>query len=311
MKLYLNVEMKNVSQPSRLSSAAETFLQPYRYLFNGKSYEILDGQIIQEELSFPEKNYMRTAAAVVAFIPTFFAGVLLRFVENLFNINPESRALLEQFYARKVEFPQAPNDRELNDFYDEVAGLYNNVFRRIEQTPDIWNNEQIINDFSQAMEKGYQFMDLYFKKLAQECEKNPNEMKRRMIEQSQNFPPDKQNQQEYARIFFMFPLYYKMARGWSYKYYTPGIFLNAEAARNYVVDPSKLEIRCARELTQEQNRPYFNPTKPQYRWRELYNAFCDKLDAYGLREARDTRFDNYSRHDTKKVTSVWLDTTPT
>ncbi len=300
MKFYLNAEIKNLNQPSLLSSAAETCLQPYRYLFNGKSYQIVDKQIVQEELSFPEKNYLKTTSAVLAFIPGFIAGTLLRLVETLMGINAESRALIDQFSQREIKLHQAPENTPLNEFGKIIGENYEKVFVKISKTPDIWKDAQFIADFSELMEQNYRYMDLYFKTLAAECKNDPVAMTERMIVQPQNRTGKEKSKLDYSYTFFGFSTRYHLARGCA-----------CQVVPKYSIDPDEpLPLDYAESLTPEQQEPYFNPTKPQYRWRELYNTFCDKVDAYGLRvhlEAGrgDQRFSSWSRHDTKKVKAYY------
>jgi len=276
--------------------------------------EILDGQIVKECPSFQEKSFLGTVAAIAALIPAFIIGVVVKLFAVLFTKYSEDKALVEQFFQREIRLPEAPTGITLEAFRGQIALQAEPVLARIGSEESIWQDEGFIQEYSQVLEEYFTFMQLYFKDLEEESHHDVQAMRDRMIVQPQNRASRgfDINGQDYSYSFFPFSSLYHFARSCAIRYD------RAEyASQMGIGDDEEMPLREKFELTEADQEPYFNPTKPQYRWRQLYNAFCAKVDENGLRsllESRDgdTRFSNWSRPDLVMVKNYYNpDTMPT
>lgn len=304
MNLYLNTSIDNHNETSFLTRLADTCLLPSRYLFNATSIEILNGEVIQEEPLFPEKNYLYTAAAIIALVPGILFGTCTRVLAILLCDNAASRAIADQFYQRSIELPQAPDQTTLAQYSEATADQTAQILNRIQEDRSIWQDPQFIQDFSTVMENAYRYTEIYFRQLAAECNNNPAAMKNKMILQPQNRQPG-DTSQDYSHTFFHISKLYHLARG-CYSRVSP------ETAQNWGYLPhEEAPMRPQIPLPLDKQEPYFNPTKPQYQWRQLYNTFCEKVDQAGLRplleaQGGDRRFSNWSKPDTHKVSHYMI-----
>ena len=322
MQLHLNTEIKIAREMPEMKIAndtsftfrlAQVALAPYRYLFDGKTIVIdqvqAQKEVIHVHPNFPEKSMFKTALAVMALVPGLIVGVLLRFASILLGGDRESIALVEQFYQRKIELPQAPEGATLAQYRQEIAPFNDEVMGRIGEDPAIWQDPQFVRDFTTALENAYRFTEVYFRQLGQECENNPRQMVDRMIFQPQQGLGDRQ---DFCHTFFYFPTLYQRARGHA-------ALISSTLREQYGIgEEERMPLKANPRLTEEQQRPFFDPRTPQYRWRMMQNAFCDKLDQLNLRplleadRGGDGRFSNWARHDRKMVTNYSIpDTTPT
>jgi hypothetical protein len=306
--MFFNIELVNKNDLSLLRTVENTCLKPVRYLFKGRTIEILNDQIIKDEPSFGPRTYLGMALAIATFIPGLIFGILAKALNSLGNRYRNDQAFLKQFLHVKPSLPSAPAmtlDAYLQNFWPKIDALRN----QIKDDEAIWKDGGFIQECSQIMEEGYASMELYFRQLAKECNSDPVLMKEQMIMQPQNRETPSQ---DYSHTFFIFSKLYHQARSCA-----------TQLDRKTWADPmgmgdhEPMPIREKEFLTEEDQEPYFNPTKPQYRWRQLYNAFCDLVDKYGVRshlEKRggDTRFSNWSHPDTQKVFGFYYpDTLPT
>jgi hypothetical protein len=60
----LNIEIINKDDSSFLRKAENFCLQPLRYLFNGRTYEILNHQIVKDAPYDDNRSYIKVAVAV-------------------------------------------------------------------------------------------------------------------------------------------------------------------------------------------------------------------------------------------------------
>ncbi len=310
MNLYLNTNIDNHNETSFLTRLADTCLLPSRYLCNAASIEILNGEVIQEEPLFPEKNYLYTAAAIIALVPGIIFGTFTRLLAVLLGDNAMSRTIADQFYKRSIQLPQVPAGTTLAQYSQATTDQTTQILNRIQEDRAIWQDPQFIQDFTTVMENAYRYTEIYFRQLAAECNNDPAAMKDRMILQPQNRRSG-DTSQDYSHTFFHITKLYHLARGCNSR-------ITREMAERWGYLPhEEAPMRPEQPLPLVKQEPYFNPTKPQYQWRQLYNTFCDKVDQAGLRsllEANggDGRFSKWSKHDTHKVSHyVFPDTLPT
>lgn len=314
MKLLLDTEILSTVHTPLSAQMAQFALKPYRYLFEGRTILINEAnrpkQIQKVHPSFAEKNMFVTALAVAALVPGLICGVLLRLFAVILGDYKEMRSIVEQFYQQRLVLPQPPPNVNLEQYREQILPLSNQLRDRIGQDSAIWQNPEFVQDFSNAMENAYRYSEIYFRQLSQECNADPRAMVDRMILQPQNDTVG--NRQNFCHTFFYLPLLYTQARG------CVSHITTQERERYGMEDDEPSFLRPAPSLSEAQQAPYFQPGTPQYRWRELHNAFCDKLDALKLRpllngiQNGDKRFSRWAQHDVKMVRKYGpKDTLPT
>lgn len=287
MELHLNTEMINRSGISARCKVAQACLKPYRYLFDGKTVEIFQGRIVQARPSFPtnpiipETGMHRTALAVIGLVPGLIVGITLRIVSILMGDDKQSRSLIEQFYQRRLVLPEIPPGVSLDQFHRGVAQQRIALLNRIGSDRAIWQDPQFIQEFSALMENAYRYSEIYFRQLYQECSGDPQTMVDRMLLKPESGRLG--NRQDYYNTFSYLPTLYYFARG---------CITRADESKREVLglNPNeRMPMKAAVFVSEIEQRPYFDPSAPQYRWRELHNAFCAKLDQLNLRPLLNAR----------------------
>lgn len=314
MNLDLHTEIINHSHPSYLCTIANTALKPLRSLFDGTTIEILNDHIVRQESSFYEEtDYLTTAIAIATLIPGYIVGVLFRALAVYFDRYAEDRALVNQFYQRPAPLPISPSGVTLAEFSQSFNTKREAVLDRIDTDKAIWQDPTFIQDISLVMEEGYKYMDVYFRQIREEGGHAVNEIKDLMLLQSRGRESGSTDQ-NYAFIFFAFSTFYHLARCCVTRLHES----ERQGRCRYIPLEQKMPLRPQNTLTNRDEEPYFNPTKPQYRWRELYNAFCTKIDDInGLRSLLEQsgsgrRYSNWSHPDLQKNPLFYYpDTIPT
>lgn len=307
---FFTTEIRNHDNPSYLRDLESISLKPVRYLFEGRTIEILRGEIVKDCPSFGKRTYKGLALAIATLIPGIILGILSEIFNTLFNAQyAKDKDLITAFSAKKMTLPEAPKNRTLADYGKEFWNHAQPILDQIQEKEDIWKDKTFIRDFSEVMENGYRFMELYFQELHQKCGDDVDAIKREMILQPQNRSTPGQ---DYCHTFFGFTSLYHQARSCATR-----LDRKEWGERMGIGLDEAMPLREKNLLTPEDQEPYFNPTQPQYRWRQLYNAFCALVDKDGLRSkleeiAGDKRFSKWSRPDTYTVPHYYFpDTTPT
>ncbi len=310
--MYLNIEVINRNNSSFLRNMENTCLKPVRYLFGdrGRTIEIINNEIVKDAPSFERRTYLGTALAIAALIPGIILGLLAKALNSLRVSDANDRALVRRFLQAEILLPVAPANITLAQYHADFCLKMNALYNQIKADERIWQDANFIHECSLAMEDGYTYMDLYFRQLAKECNGDAKLIVEQMILQPQNrMVPG----QDYCHTFFLFTTLYHHARGCS----TQMDREKWEGAMGIGADEA-MPVREKDQLDEVDQEPYFNPTKPQYRWRQLYNAFCKLVDKNGVRRlleqprVGDQRFSNWSRPDMHEVPAYYApDTKPT
>ena len=310
--MYLNIEVINKNDSSFLRNMENTCLKPVRYLWGdqGRTIEILNNEIVKDAPSFERRTYLGTALAIAALVPGIILGLLAKALNSLKVSYANDMALVKRFLQAEIHLPAAPANISLDHYHADFCLKMNALYNQIKADERIWQDANFIQECSLVMEDGYAYMELYFRQLATECNHDAKLITEQMILQPQNRGVPGQ---DYCHTFFLFSTLYHHVRGCSTQ-------LNRDEwgdAMGIGAD-EPMPVRQKDLLKEEDQEPYFNPTKPQYRWRQLYNAFCKLVDKNGVRRllekprGGDQRFSNWSRPDTHKVRAYYApDTQPT
>lgn len=305
----LNIEIRS-KEDNLFLKAENVCFTPIRYLFNGRTYEILNGNIVRDAPSFSKRSYVGVALAIITLIPGLIFGLIAKVFNSLQKNTAENKALVKQFTQQKIQLPVVPPDMNFSQYSHAFFLKMDPIIDQIQSDGALWKNEKFVQEFSELMEDGYRYMELYFREVSEKCNHDVKKMYEMMVLQPQN---RKGPGQDYSHTFFIFSRLYHYARGCSTR-----LDRAKWAPRMGIGEDEAMPLRTKARLTQEDQEPYFNPTKPQYRWRQLYNTFCSMLDKNNLRSqfekenGGDTRFSNWSCPDIKEILSYHSpDTLPT
>ena len=272
--IFFNTEIIS-EQSSMLERAADRCLAPLRYLLGGRTVEMWDHTVIEDRQSFTEQGWKKTAAAIVLLIPGFLFGMMAKLVAYIlypsawrkdtillhFDQDPfplDGAISLEVSHARLVKKSDAIKNKMVSK--------------------ETWSKPEFIEEVSAFMEAAFAEIELFYALLEERHGGDRDKMAKAMIRQSLSYPDDGEINDTtiYAFNYFYDSLteMYHLARSYS-----------SIAGNAYHFS----------SLTDEDQEPFFDENTPQYRWRELYNSFCQKLDDYGLRtHLKDSRFENWS-----------------
>ncbi len=156
-----------------------------------------------------------------------------------------------------------------------------------------WDNPLIIAKFSALMEKAKEEIDLIFHQVDELTENHPQKaakMARLLADQDPSY--------NFCHHYFRQSItqFYHLARG--------------------RVHIQNNRYRLPQFITEEAKASFYTAGTPQYRWRELYNQFCAKLNDYQMKEAmsrEDGRFVNWAEPDLESTAPflAFPDTIPT
>ncbi|CUI17450.1 hypothetical protein PNK_1844 [Candidatus Protochlamydia naegleriophila] len=156
-----------------------------------------------------------------------------------------------------------------------------------------WDNPILITKFSALMEQAREEIDLIFHQVDELTEDHPEKaatMARMLADQGTTY-------------------------NFCYKYFRCSLTQFYHLARGRVHIQNN-RYRLPQTVTEEAKASFYTPGTPQYRWREIYNQFCAKLDHYQMKEAmrrKDGRFVNWAEPDLVPTAPFlpFPDTTPT
>lgn len=168
-----------------------------------------------------------------------------------------------------------------------------NALMPLLKNEEAWDNPLTIAKFSALMEKAKEEIDLIFHQVDELTEDHPQKaiiMAKLLADQSSDH--------NFCHKYFRRSItqFYHLARG-----------------RVYIQNN---RYRYPPLITEEAKASFYTAGTPQYRWRELYNQFCAKLDDYQMKEAmrrKDGRFVNWAEADLEPTTPFlpFPDTIPT
>ncbi|MFI5344707.1 MAG: hypothetical protein ACHQUC_10880, partial [Chlamydiales bacterium] len=293
---------------------------PVRYLYRGREVTVLNESELMEKQSFAyplprykesRRDYKKIALAIVLLVPGLICGIVLKLIAFCAQSTHKDLAT-----ARKLLQPFVPPEFKKSDSIDletfgrdsriQYKGLKDQV-KKIGK--EIWKDAEFIQEFSVCMENGYKEMILYYQQLKERHHNDPDKMTTAMVLRFIQAAPrcnltaeqaealNKEDPTNYCSKYFFDSItdMYHLARGCCY----------CEDAK--VVEKGKQPEsvkRYTQQLSHEDQAPYFTTGTPQYRWRMLYNDFCEMIDRHGLREHlgyKDQRFLHWSVPDTNFV----------
>lgn len=307
-------EIINPDNQSFLKRVEGFLLLPTRYLFNGHTIKIIhvsSSDVIWDAPSFNEKPWnalnkkekaircIKVAVAIALLIPSFITGSALKLfnckIDQWYDIDHQ---LGYNYLENRAIYILTTNvTRTFSDYQNELNEKFNLIWKQIEDET-IWSKPEFINQVSDAMDVGHRYMIAYFQDLTNEVGTDAKLKAQRMIIQPQM--QKEPGKQDFSHSFFLLSRLYHMARGVA----AP---LSHEYGPAIGIEPDeRMPIHPKSKLTLEDQEPYFNPTKPQFQWRRIYNNFCAMVDKDHLRtylEGRDgdDRYSKWSKPDLNLV----------
>lgn len=170
--------------------------------------------------------------------------------------------------------------------FNEVGAKWGlHVENAATQCQDKWKRPYFIEEVSYFMENAALEVEIFFNQLQKEGKNDPETMADLMTDQKR-----KKGDPDYCFSYFYESLtdMYHIARN----------------CRAYVEFNKSLRAIAPDPIVDEYQNLFFTERTPQYRWRTLYNNFCDKIDDLKLRDAldkKDKRFTGWAIADNTKI----------
>lgn len=179
----------------------------------------------------------------------------------------------------------------LNRFHQRLQERWMNLMSSL-RNKESWKDPAFIKQFSALMEKANEEINLIFHQVDELTEGVSNKAERM------------------ARILASQGEY-----NFCYKYFRYSVTQFYHLARNYTFINRNRYV-CPNEISDTEKTVFFTPGTPQYRWREIYLNFCQKLDQYEMKEEMrriDQRFVHWAEPDLdwRQPFPAFPDTTPT
>ena len=268
--LFFNTEVssENSSQAEILANLA---FSPIRYLFQGRTVEIYEELVALDRQTYVEKNWKKTALAVICLVPGFLVGLVAKLVSYWFTSARLNYKLTKAFYDEPFVPPVLIKRISLDDSHTELEKKYDSIYKRMD-SKEIWDDLDFIHEVDDFMREAFQEMLLVYDEFESHYGNDKDKMAEAMVRDFYKY--------FHASLAKM----YHLARGHAY-------FVEAEG-------DSKEEKWEFPDLTIEDQKAYFNPQMAQWEWQKLYNTCCQMLDDHGLRERlKDTRTAKLFRPD--------------
>lgn len=155
---------------------------------------------------------------------------------------------------------------------------------------EVWSNTDFIEKVSQFFDAASDEIDLIYTLLETKYPNDPDAMATALIQQIER--KDDENVYSFPYFYDSVTEMYHLARSCSY------------IESDYYQVP---------DLEDAEQAPYFDPSDQKFRWREIYNDFCNRFHELDQKsKVRDGRFANWSVPDTAFVNRYGFpDTRPT
>lgn len=294
LNLFFNTEILS-DQSSLAEQLAHHCFAPIRYLYHGRTIEIWKQTVIEARQSYPEKDWKKTAAAVAFLVPGLLLGIMAKL---LVYLDPSA-------WRRDtaiLTFDQDPHPLtgiiSLEVSHARLEKLAADIKNRMTDKK-VWSDPMFVEQVSAFMEAAYDEMELYYSHLEKKAGGDRDKMAATM--QGAYDDEETADSADYTFTYFYDSLteMYHLARSYASITASP--------------DQRGRKVFHFSPLTAFEEEPFFEPGTFQYRWRELYNSFCQKLDEYDLKDRLgDGRFANWSQPDDCSVDFYGFpDTRPT
>ncbi len=291
-----------------LDKAADYCLTPYRAFFHGKTVKWENNaptRSVSHECSLEYEwrvQRLQTLGKIVALVPGLLAGMALKLLALATSSRFYSLYFSYKAYSATPSFTEKPfsappldvryKQKSITDMHEVCTKQFTTLaFKK-----DCWNDPDFITSVTSCMNLSWQKAQLLFEKLALNFGNDKEKMAMTLRDQV--------CQPNYCFPYFSVSIttLYHMARG---RYFEDRV--EGHTRGNCPV------------LTRDEQLCFYDPEKPQYQWRKLYNSFCDLLDQYELRERmqrKDARFVNWAIADSVGPESIqprhtFPDTRPT
>lgn len=248
-----------------MERAADQCFAPIRYLFGGRTVEMWDHTVIEDRQSFTEQEWKKTAVAIALLVPGLLFGMMAKLVAYLLYPSAwRKETVLLHFDHNPYSLDGAISLEVSHARLEKMSDAIKNKMA----SKEAWSNPAFIEEVSTFMEAGFEEIELFYSQLEErhggDRDKMADEIKNTSI--------------------------------YTFNYFYDSLTEMYHLARSYTTIAGNAYHFSS--LTDEDQEPFFDESTPQYRWRELYNSFCQKLDDYDLRaRLKNGRFVNWSIPD--------------
>lgn len=337
MGLDLNVVYHSINSANKgfIESFADFCFRPVLYFSGekGRIFEVLDQKVIAAEVSFPQVRhesrwdqtfeYLKTVAAIIAYVPGIILGYLAKSFAMLIDSSISKRQEVVAAYIEHpcyAEIPEAKSET-LESIHKKLIESSKLIWAKIEENTleedfdavkkdrvsfnkkaaEFWQSAEMVQLVDAAMELMAQELQIFLKELQSDGKDDPKEMA--PLLQNQRSKPV--NGKYCWRFFAMTGLYHAIR---SMKYYVPSNF-----DKDSVYPLSALEHfeDDKRVIDTKLEAPFFTEGTKPYKWRQYYNYFCHQFKDI-FPHMTDGRFQNWAKLDEMKGIFVGQpDTMPT
>lgn len=113
---FFNVEIIG-DKHSTLMSLSDHCLSPVRYLFQGRTFQILDGKVTNNSPSYPKWNWKSTACAVILLIPGILLGIPLKLLAYWNNSALENTQIVQK-HEQDLNEGLKKKEKQLSELFD-------------------------------------------------------------------------------------------------------------------------------------------------------------------------------------------------
>ena len=204
MSFDITTEIISINN-NKLTQFSSVCLRPIRYLFHGKTITLFEGKVIHSDISYPERNWKRTALAISFLIPGLILGLISKFLEGFSSTLWKEKTISSAFILANSHI-KASKNMPLNISFHIIFQKYESIKKRM-TSEKIWNDHHFISLVTDFMNDAEIVMDQLYselEKLAQDHIKTmENKLGQKVCEMIQKKGSNtKHNQQRVFSGFF-------------------------------------------------------------------------------------------------------------
>jgi hypothetical protein len=265
------------SDLKNLNELANICFTPIRHFFGGRHVHVIDNKVVAEfpfpiPTRAPQKDYRKTALMVALFIPGLIVGTVARVITLL-----SAGVRLACMHVTKPYIWLKPDQTTRETVQQRLAKtetLFLELQGHLQQVENVWSKEFFLGKLDTFFNYSFQTIEHLLAHAEGETE-NPVELANLL--RSVNV-----DSYGHSLWFNSFVRMYHAARS----------HLTIDADWHFTTNDG------ARFGSIEQT-PYFTPHTREYRWREMFNKFCQRLETLGIHQQlnKDLRFKPWVQPD--------------
>ncbi len=261
---------------SSVDKVADFFLNPCRYFFGGRRVVIIRDFPACEKHYTEQRGIDITIAKLAILIPSTIIGIGLKYVAYW------TSPLLRDIHTHVTELEKHPgflpeSFKEPKWNYDFPRKTWDELQKNISlentecTSKEEWKKTSVISEHSKRMERAYQVAHVIF------CDLRSLDDETEGKSITEKYLTSK-NRRSWAIALATISEIYNHARG----HYL-----------NYIHDYPG--------LSRNDQLPFYDPSKPQYQWRMLYNSICEDFYKLGIKNTELQSFFKIDRLSHKSI----------